>query len=97
MEAKSNIHRHLESGLVLPVVSHRSPIKQTGFKCFVDPKLIRGVENRMLEYTEINPPMEIKAAGHSTLFGKAPSLVQHPLWYSTWFSTGLSTRYAKCP
>ena len=38
-------------------------------KHFVDPKLIRRVENKMLNYTEINPPMEIKAAGHNTLFG----------------------------
>ena len=37
-------------------------------KHFVEPKLIRGVENRMLDYTEINPPMEIKTAGHNTLF-----------------------------
>ena len=32
MKAKLNIHRHLVSGLVLPVVIHRSPIKQTGFR-----------------------------------------------------------------
>ena len=38
-------------------------------KHFVDPKLIRRVESRMLEYTKINSPMEIKAAGYSTLFG----------------------------
>ena len=40
-------------------------------KHFVDPKLINRAESRMQDYIEINPPMEIKAAGHSTLFGTA--------------------------
>ena len=40
-------------------------------KHFVDPKFTRGVESRMLDYTEINPSMEVKAAGHNTLFGIA--------------------------
>ena len=44
-------------------------------KHFVDPKLIRGVESRKLHYTEINPPMEIKAAGHNTLFGTAQGIL----------------------
>ena len=43
-------------------------------KHFVDPKLIRGVESSKLHYTEINPPMEIKAAGHNTLFGTAQGI-----------------------
>ena len=37
-------------------------------KHFVDP-LFHRVESRMQDYTQINPPMEIKAAGHNTLFG----------------------------
>ena len=40
-------------------------------KHFVDPKLVHRVESRMQDYTEIDPPMEIKAAGHNTLFGIA--------------------------
>ena len=43
---------------------------------FVDSKFIRGVENRMLEYTGINPPMKIKAAGHNTLFGTVQGILQ---------------------
>ena len=46
-------------------------------KHFVDPKLINRVESRMQGYTEINPPMEIKAAGHKTLFG----IAQGTLYY----------------
>ena len=38
-------------------------------KHFVDQKLIHRIESRMQDYTQINPPMEIKAAGHNTLFG----------------------------
>ena len=38
-------------------------------KPFVDPKLIRGVENRRINYTEINPSMDIKAADHNAFFG----------------------------
>ena len=44
-------------------------------KHFVDPKLIRGVVSRMLDYTEINPPMEVKAAGHNTLFGTVQGII----------------------
>ena len=40
-------------------------------KHFVDPKLVHRVESRMQDYNQINPPMEIKAAGHNTLFGIA--------------------------
>ena len=40
-------------------------------KHFVDPKLVHRVENRMQNYTQISPPMEIKAAGHNTLLGIA--------------------------
>ena len=36
---------------------------------FVNLKLIRGIESRVLEYAEIYPPMEIKAAGHNAFFG----------------------------
>ena len=44
-------------------------------KRFVDPKLIRGVESRMLNYTKTNQPMEIKGAGHNTLFGTARGIL----------------------
>ena len=40
-------------------------------KHFTDPELIRGVESRMLEYTRIEPTMEIKAAGVKVLRGIA--------------------------
>ena len=40
-------------------------------KYFVDPKLVHGVESTKQVYTPIDPPMEIKAAGHNTLFGIA--------------------------
>ena len=40
-------------------------------KHFVDPKLVHRVESGMQDYTQISPPMEIKAAGHNTLFGIA--------------------------
>ena len=36
---------------------------------FVDPKLVHRVESRMQGYTQIDPPMGIKAASHSILFG----------------------------
>ena len=38
---------------------------------FVDPKLVHRVESRMQDYTQIDPPMEVKAACHNTLFGIA--------------------------
>ena len=44
-------------------------------KHFVDPKLIRGAKSKMKDYTEINPPMEIK------LRVMTPSLVQHRVFY----------------
>ena len=80
MKAKSNIHRHQVSSLVFIVVIHRSPIKLTDSRCWSTPglqnlSLIRGVESRMQDYTEINPPMEIKAAGHNTLFGTAQGIL----------------------
>ncbi|CAN0360431.1 unnamed protein product, partial [Ascophyllum nodosum] len=40
-------------------------------KHFVDPELVHKVESRMQNYTNISPPMEIKAAGHNTLLGIA--------------------------
>ena len=44
-------------------------------KHFVDPKLTRGIENIMLDYTEILPPMEIKAAGHNILLSTAQDIL----------------------
>ena len=43
-------------------------------KHFIDPKLIRGVESRMLDYTEINLPMDTKT-GDNTLYGTAQSIL----------------------
>ena len=40
-------------------------------KYFIDPELIRGVESRMQQYTRIEPPMEITAAGNNVLRGTA--------------------------
>ena len=42
---------------------------------FVDPKLIHRVGSRMQDYTQINPPMELEAAGHNTLFGTAQGIL----------------------
>ena len=44
-------------------------------KHFIGPELIHGVESRMLEYTEVEPPMEIRAAGNNMLHGTAQVLV----------------------
>ena len=44
-------------------------------KHFADPKLIHGVDSRMQDYVETNPPMEIKVAGHNTLFGTAQDIL----------------------
>ena len=55
---------HQTDGFYISVDSESS-------KHFVDPKLIRGIESRMLAYTEVHPPVEIKVAGHNTLFGTA--------------------------
>ena len=44
-------------------------------KHFIDPKLFRGVESIIIGYTEINSPIEIKAAGHNILFGTAQAIL----------------------
>ena len=44
-------------------------------KHFVDLKLIHRIENRMHDYNEVNPPMEIEAAGNNTLFGTAQGIL----------------------
>ena len=44
-------------------------------KHFVDLKLIRMVESRMQDYTDIYPPMEIKAASDKSLFGTAQGIL----------------------
>ena len=59
-----------------PPLSHQADgfkmlIDSGSFKHFVDPKLFHRVDSRMQDYGEINPPMEIKATGHNTLFGTA--------------------------
>ena len=45
------------------------------FKHSIDSKLIREVDGRMLDYTEINPPMEVRAAGVNTLYGTAQGIL----------------------
>ena len=47
-------------------------VNSVSSKHFVDSKLIRGVGNRMMDYTEIN---QTKAAGHNTLFGSAQGIL----------------------
>ena len=42
---------------------------------FIDPELIRRVESRMLEYTRIEPPKEIRAAGDNVLCGTAQGIL----------------------
>ena len=42
---------------------------------FIGSELIHGVESRMLEYTKIEPPMEIRAAGDNMLRGTAEGIV----------------------
>ena len=44
-------------------------------KHFIDPELIRGVESRMQEYTRIEPPIEIIAAGNNVLRGTAQGIL----------------------
>ena len=44
-------------------------------KHFIDPKLIRGAESRMQEYTRIEPPMEITAARNNVLRGTAQGIL----------------------
>ena len=59
-----------------PPLSHQADgfhmlVNFGSWKHFVDPKLVHKVESRMQDYTQISPSMEIKAAGHNTLFGIA--------------------------
>ena len=63
-----------------PPLSHQAdgfqmPVDSGFSKHFVNPKLIRRVKNRMLDYKKINPPLEIKAAGHNTIFGTAQGIL----------------------
>ena len=44
-------------------------------KHFIDPELIHGVESRMLEYTRIESPMEIRVAGDNVLRGTAQGII----------------------
>ena len=45
-------------------------------KHFICPELIRGVESRMLGYTRIEPPMEIRVAGDNVLRGTAQGILK---------------------
>ena len=40
----------------------------------IDPKLICGVESKMLEHKRIEPPMEVRAAGNNVLRGTAQGI-----------------------
>ena len=40
-------------------------------KQFIDPELIREIESRMLEYTRIEPPIQIRVARDNVLLGTA--------------------------
>ena len=52
------------------------PVDSGSSEHFADPKLIRRIEFRIMQdCTEINPPMETKAAGHNTLFGPAQGIL----------------------
>ena len=44
-------------------------------KRFVDLKLVHGVESRMVDYTEIDPPMETEAAGGNAVFGTVQGIL----------------------
>ena len=59
-----------------PPLSHRADgfqilVDSGSSKHFVDPKLVHRVESRMQDFTQVSPPMEIKAAGHNTLLAIA--------------------------
>ena len=63
-----------------PPLSHQADgfqmlVDSGSSKHFVDPKLIRKVESRMQDYTEIYPPTEVKAVDHNTLFGTAQGIL----------------------
>ena len=44
-------------------------------KHFIDPELIRGVQSRKLEYTWIEPPMEVRDTGDNVLRGTAQDIL----------------------
>ena len=52
-------------------------------KHFIGPELIRGVESRMLEYTRIEPPLEIPVAGDNVLRGSAQGILLVVLFAGT--------------
>ena len=69
MKVKSNIHHHLSSDLVAD--GFQLLVDSGTSKHFIDLKLIGGVESRVLDYTGINAPMEIKAVDDNILYGTA--------------------------
>ena len=84
MKAKSSIHANRYIGFSFayshPLFFHQADVFQMlvdsgSSKHFVDPKLIRRVESRMQNYTDINPPMEIKATSDKSLFGTAQGIL----------------------
>ena len=44
-------------------------------KHFIDPELIRGVESRILKYTRMESPMEVRATGDQVLYGTAQGIL----------------------
>ena len=74
MVQSSSKPRVAESAITSTPPETATPYWPQGWKkssTFVDPKLVHGVESTKQVYTPIDPPMEIKAAGHNTLFGIA--------------------------
>ena len=76
--------RRLALGSVLQCVTPPLSQEAEGFqllvdsgssKRFIDPEVIRGIASRMLEYTKIEPPMEITAAGNNVLRGTAQCIL----------------------
>ena len=59
---------HQIDGFQLSIDS-RSP------KHFIDPELMRRVESRLLEYTRLEPPKEIRAAADNVLLGTAQGIL----------------------
>ena len=86
MSNKRKDEPYTPPGIRLRVTACHLPLSQkadgfqllvdSGFsKHFINPALIRGKVSRMLEYTRIEPPMKIRAAGDNILHGTAQSVL----------------------
>ena len=79
-KVKSNIHHHLSFAACHLPLSHQVDgfqllVDSGCSKQYIDLKLIRGVESRMMEYTEVSLSMEIKAVGDNILYGTAQGIL----------------------